>query len=331
MKRNSTIDVMRTLALTLIIVAHLSAIPNFITEIRIFDVIAMVFLAGASYCISREKNDDEKYSEYICKRFKKLLIPTWKILTIIFLSMLLITNSLKPWGGIRIIQSYLLYDGIGYVWFVRVTLMLAVVSPLFIRIKKWMNDSSLKFYGVFLTWVLLYILIVCVHNITLGRIPRVLSLILYLFPIFLIGYSFVYYLGMVYGELRTKDKIVVCCLSGVIYMLCLFFSEISIIEDKYPPGIMYLSYGVLVTCLMYSFLEKIYKNKSCSKLVIYISKNSFTLYLLHIIPLLIIKYSSSDIVNYLKANPIIEYIFIIILTGILMCINQLIKMKIRRK
>ena len=281
--------------------------------------------------ISKEKNNDEKYSQYICKRVKKLLIPTWGLLTLIFLGTFLITHSLKPWGGIRIIQSYLLYDGIGYVWFVRLTLMLAVVSPLFMCIKKWMKNSSLKFYSIVVIWGISYVSIVCAYNITIGRIPQILSLIVYQFPIFLIGYSFVYYLGMVYGVLDNIHKRIVCCFSGIIYILCILFSDISITTDKYPPGIMYLSYGILVSCVLYGLFEKIYQNKVCAKWVVWISQNSFSVYLFHIIPLLIIKYSYSDIVCYLKENPVIEYIFIISLTGILMSLKQLIKMIIRRK
>lgn len=330
MKRSSEIDVMRSIALMLIFIAHLSSVSEKILNLRSFDVVTMVFLAGFSYRLSNNKKN-EKYMIYLWKRLKKLLFTTWIFLSVLFSSVIMLKHSFQPWGWIRIIQSFLLYDGIGYVWFIRVILMLAIISPIFYKLLVWMKNSAQRLWIIIICWIGSYTIVLLFYNITLGKINFLFSLIIYLFPIYLLGYSIVYYLGMVYIDLSVKTKFTILCFSGVMYIFCLIETNLSVIDDKYPPGIIYLSYGIFISCILYEILHKFYINRKCSKYITWISKHSFDIYLLHIIPLLIIKYSDNNIIFIIKNHSILEMIFICLITGLSSILLEVIKNKIKVK
>ncbi|MGX7099286.1 acyltransferase family protein [Globicatella sanguinis] len=81
-KRDVSIDVLRSIGLLCIILAHVSA-PKFVLQIRNFDVPLMAFIMGISFYLTN-KNKHFNLIEYSKKRFKRLLFPTWKFLTIFF-------------------------------------------------------------------------------------------------------------------------------------------------------------------------------------------------------------------------------------------------------
>ena len=79
--RNRSIDLLRFIALTGIIIAHIDP-PSFWMQLRGFDVPLMVFLSGVSYRISG--GNKQNYWSYAVKRFKRLILPVWVFLTIYF-------------------------------------------------------------------------------------------------------------------------------------------------------------------------------------------------------------------------------------------------------
>ena len=92
-------------------------------------------LANESYKKYKEKN--KSILKYYWKRFVRLVIPTWIFLTIYFCISCLLNHfyTLKV-----ILGSYLLLDGIGYVWVIRVYLICALLTPLIY----WLNEKSSK-------------------------------------------------------------------------------------------------------------------------------------------------------------------------------------------
>lgn len=132
--RSIKIDILKCIGLFLIILAHVEVSNSVILELRSFDVVLMVFLSGIlsvnSY--NKEKND----VRYVVKRIKRLLIPTYIFLTIYFLCNYVVgwLFSLPVYNFHTIWTSYLLLDGIGYVWIIRVYLLCAVVVPFTVRL-----------------------------------------------------------------------------------------------------------------------------------------------------------------------------------------------------
>ncbi len=303
-RRNSAIDFVRALCLLLIVLAHVDA-PRWLQNIRCFDVVCLVFLSGMSYEISaRSKN--ETYIQYIFKRIKKLLIPTYVVLTLIFITVFIVNHSPEPIGLIKMIESYLLYNGIGYVWFVRVTLMLAAVSPILLSAQQ--KITITKQIGLFIAWIVAYVGMIILYNSNI--LPFWPNLFLYNVPIFLLGYGIVYAFGMQYHKNSGKTKAIVV----VLLLVCGFIAYICGVEsassDKYPPGMLYLSWGGICAIVLYELFDRLKVNK-IPRFVLFLSRNSFDVYLFHIIPLLLLKYLNNTVVDKINSNWIVQYAFVL--------------------
>ena len=323
--RNVVIDYMRAGALALIILAHVSA-PFTIMEFRCFDVVMLVFLSGFSYRLSAE-NRKRTYKKYIWGRIKKLLFPTWIILTLIFGCVFFISKSAEPIGIVKMIESYLLYDGIGYVWFVRVTLLLAIVSPILLGLSKKIHNNELYFVVVLIIWYILYYLMLLIYN--MNMFPHWINLFYYLYPIYIMGYGSIYFLGIHYNNLSQVLKRGIFLITVFIIVFFKFFANASIGEDKYPPGMLYIAYGIMWSIGVYEILNRLHLKK-CPELVRWISQNSFTVYLVHIIPTLMLKYWNASIIKLAHTNFVTEYVYLVGTTIILIILWNIGKSELKK-
>ena len=129
------IDYLKIIGLFCIILAHVCT-NQYILQIRNFDVPLMVVISGflAIDSYKRSIENDQSIFNYYWKRISRLLIPTWMFLSLYFLLVFLlvfITKGNYPYSFSTILRSFLLLDGIGYVWIIRVYLICALLTPLF--------------------------------------------------------------------------------------------------------------------------------------------------------------------------------------------------------
>ena len=147
MERDSTIDLLRVLGTFLVILAHVK-IPKFISEIRTFDVVLLVFISGMSLRYGSHK----QYFAYIKKRIKKLLFPAWITVSIILLCLFIGDKIVGPFSILNwryVTHSYLLIDAdsIGAVWIVKVYLLIALLTPIIDYIEKKVDNSAILIGG----------------------------------------------------------------------------------------------------------------------------------------------------------------------------------------
>lgn len=140
-ERVKFVDYMRVLGLLLIILAH-SQPNNIVFQIRTFDVPLMVYISAISF--SKSNKDYLSFSHissYFLKRIKRLVIPTW-IFLIIFFSISKIVNNVFPklfdYSFYKIFSTFSLESGIGYVWIIKVYLLIALVAPII----KWISKEN---------------------------------------------------------------------------------------------------------------------------------------------------------------------------------------------
>ena len=124
--RDYRVDFLRFCGVCLIILAHCSP-PSLIFQARNFDVPMMVLIAGISFGLSFK---EQPYLNCVKSRFKRLLLPVWCFLIIYFSSCLLFAFPTMLPSTSKIFHTFLLNDGIGYVWIIRVFLMVALIAPL---------------------------------------------------------------------------------------------------------------------------------------------------------------------------------------------------------
>lgn len=277
-KRDTYIDFLRAFGLLLLVVAHTWP-PAWLAAIRTFDVPLMVFISAMCYKPLRGG-----YLAYGIKRLKRIYIPVAIFLTIFFTAELLSHFMIgKPEMSIKVvIGSYLLLDGpsIGYVWIMRVFLMMALILPL---LHKWLNNLGciLSIIVIFTIIGLQHYLVSMVYSID-NKITRFIldETLLYAF-----GYCSVAVLGLKIQSFKTKELMAIILISGI--AVCCFVWTHNWIFDpqqyKYPPQSLYLLYGIFASSLLWS-LKSILEPITKGRFFLYLSENSMWIYLWHIIP-----------------------------------------------
>ncbi|MGN0495210.1 MAG: acyltransferase [Lachnospiraceae bacterium] len=318
-KRDYRIDLLRSIALGCIILAHVGP-SSFVFELRNFDVTCMCFLMGMSYCLTAKDLDFFGYIHYIIKRFRRLVIPTWIFLTIYFIvfNFLGISFTLHDYK-----YSYFMIDGIGYVWIMRVYMLIAILMPFFMFICKNVNSEG----------ILLFILIICygsylylidVYNSGIVSGHHINILFMY-FVLYGIGFGLISYIGLIYTQISSKMKVVIFLLLGACFLLIVNNNGfMSLQAYKYPPTAYYITYGICVSIILYElFGLKIFEKFINLKIWTWISKNSLWLYFLHVFPVTAIKiYNLGCIEN----TTVFRWLFCVVIAIIMtLMMNNLIK------
>lgn len=133
-ERDFKIDFIRFLGLTLIVLAHVYA-PSGVTSLRAFDVPLMVFVSGLC-----SKPIFGSLTYYFWKRIKRLYIPTLTFLCAYFI-LIYIAKAFGfyiPYTSSQIWGSFLLLENpsIGYVWIIRIFILMALAYPFIYRLTK---------------------------------------------------------------------------------------------------------------------------------------------------------------------------------------------------
>ncbi|MEH1966657.1 MAG: acyltransferase family protein [Nostoc sp.] len=79
-QRDIRFDILKTIGLVCIIIAHVKPENNILFDIRLFDVPLMVITSGTLYYYSAN-NKKISFLNYLQKRLPRLIVPVWLFLT----------------------------------------------------------------------------------------------------------------------------------------------------------------------------------------------------------------------------------------------------------
>ncbi|MGB6170259.1 MAG: acyltransferase [Geitlerinemataceae cyanobacterium] len=316
--RDLRFDYLKVIGLLCIILAHTEP-GDVIDQIRNFDVPLMVMVSGALFSNSAQTKP-YKLKDYVIQRFWRLMAPVWCFF-IFYFSFASFNSWMRekeyPYDWHDILGTFSTLDGIGYVWVIRVFLIIAVLSPGLLKLSQSIQENKKKLYGaigIFLfyecvaTWVenwdtsdiykniavvpgtLFYI----TQNILIGKI---------LF--YAIAYSFVFLIGIWLRDLSRKSTQVLSRVFGLIFFilgLLYFLNEGEFIRTqdyKYPPQLYYLSYALFMAILLYLGIDYLHKkqklsNRYINQWIVFISSSSLWVYLWHIF---FLEYSAKNFLN----------------------------------
>lgn len=318
------VDILRILFILCIILAHVSP-PFYLHEIRSFDVVGLVILS--SFFLKETKSLAE-YRGMILKRLRRLLLPTYICLTIVFIFICILSILLKmpyPYDFKEILLSYGLVDGIGYVWIVRVLLINCILSPLIIKYAKL---SGSLFYSIF------FISLFSVSVLSLRINTNILTNYVLLYTL---GYYFIGSLGYRLKTCTNKEKYIFGSFAFLGLLISLvFFSHYmdgySIFPwHKHPPLIDWILYGSIVYICVEAFAKQIKLNRyiGISSAVIWFSKNSFDIYFAHVIILKVAEYINPTINSEWLFVWYNYYFIVLFLSIMLIYIRDLISTKLK--
>ena len=325
LSRDFSLDLSRAIGTLLIILAHVGA-PNVVNEIRCFDVVLLVFVSG--YCINYVD-----YGKYLWKRFKRLVIPAWILLVVLFSATWVacfIVNKEQIYSATTILKSFFfLNGGIGFIWIVRIYMGVAILTPVLVWINKFIKSNS-AFLAFSFAFILMNSFVArkyCTENA---------SIIYYMIEI--LAYSSVALIGYRYKQMgktnwQNTPRYILSLLAittvGNIVTICLFGFQPN--ENKYPPVEPYLFYGMFVTALIFLAINglNIQINAKLENSICKFSILSYDTYLIHIFVL-----SVFDLLEEMIKDPIdwrIKYLAVLVLSFLGALVFDKIRLLLKKK
>ena len=303
MNRDLQIDFLRFLGLSLVIVAHIQA-PFTFTQIRSFDVPLMVFVSGLSASGKYITN----YWQYLWKRTKRLIVPVWLFLAF-YLTAFYIVQSLvlpEPYLTGRMIgRSFLLLDeSIGYVWIIRVFLLIMIVTPPIVRMSQRIKSESVFIFIVLSFLLLNQIAFQHISSMSDDLFKNGLKDIL----IYGIAYSIPFVLGVRLKQANYNILWLYFALFILFFVLLGFNcyeagnNPIGVSSGyKFPPRPYFIVYGSLVSILLWT-TRQWWGQIANNRFTAFVGQNTIWIYLWHM-PFALIATVFMD-------NWIIKYVFV---------------------
>jgi len=282
-ERDERIDLLRFIGLMMVMLAHVYP-PLVVSQLRNFDVPLMVLVSALSFGVSYKA---VAYRSYVWARVKRLVFPVWLFLSLLFLCQWWqafpqpLPELTKVW------RSYLLLDGIGYVWVIRVFLLVALVAPFLWRWHQGI-DSNRRYFGLLLFAYVLYEISVSWWLPQSSGITKTLlnDWLFYLWP-----YALVFAFGLRVPALSAKLGWSYTALFALLFAaLASWFawqhgSWYPTQKFKYPPQHYYLVYALFIALLLWQLAPWLLiccRRLRLLRFVLFAGGNSIWIYLWHI-------------------------------------------------
>jgi peptidoglycan/LPS O-acetylase OafA/YrhL len=284
--RNINLDIMRLLGLGIIMLAH-SFPPDWLFQLRNFGTPLLIIASALTYAYIYSNRELDTKS-FLKKRIVRLIVPLYIFLSFFFCFFSIAGVLLgfdTEFDLKKIVFSYLMINGIGFVWIFKVYLMLTILTPISLYIMK----SKIKNHWLFFFLASLYILYELIYNLFPWGGNKYLDDILKYIILLMIPYSLLYIYGMKLNTFTKRRVLLIAFTSflifvvGAVYLYLETGSFVPTQEYKYPPRLYYLSYAFFAIHIIYFFIMRLNINSELSnKVILFLSKNSLWIYLWHI-------------------------------------------------
>ncbi len=293
--RNPAIDLIRFIGFTLIVLAHCGMPSNTaLFQLRCFDVPLMLFASGLAF----SGKSITSYWGFLAKRTLRLLVPVMLFVTIymlVYQQILVPYCDFKPLKEGAVLGTYMLTlnPTIGFVWIIRIFLMVMLVTPLLSYVERKVPNNLIFILLLAILFVVQQVLATTINAKTGSFLGDyfVRDYVLYI-----VGYSAIFLLGLRMRKLDFKQSLPYL-IFFVLVMAYMVFDAYEIKglwnkygkEDtwmlmqanKYPPRAYFLIYGALCGIILWmsrNWWLKVLNNK----LFVFIGQNTIWIYLWHI-------------------------------------------------
>lgn len=304
MKRDLYIDFLRFIGLSFIILVHVNPPVN-VAQVRCFDVPLMLFVSGLTASSSRHY----RYVDYVTNRTKRLIIPVWMFLAAYLPILYFVQFKFLPeqyLTGEMIVRSFLLLDNsIGYVWIIRIFLIVMLATPFILKLNNRIENIRLFVFVI----VAAVFALEGIHLIGVQCDKEsVASFVLVDIIQYGIAYSIPFMLGVRCRNAEKKEQhkllafVIVVFTVSLVYYVFSYGLPIRITPNfKTPPHSYYIVYGCFVSVVLWQMKTKISKWLT-NKYFILLGQNTIWIYLWHM-PLALVS-------NRLSDSWVVRYIFV---------------------
>ena len=281
-KRDPSIDLLRFIGLTMIILAHigLSRSTSLLFQLRSFDVPLMVFTSGLAF----SGRSTGAYLPFIGKRTLRLIVPVYLFVA----AYILLNPILSGWGLVNeysakvIAGTFMLRlnPSIGYVWIIRVFLIVMLVTPLLLKLDKAIKRDWMCFA--------LIVLVLLTQQLLVNWLkPMKGNWFIQDWVLYILGYSAVFLWGLRARKASGAAAYAALAIlaAGMVVYAFHMHSEYGTVmrlqATKYPPGLYFLMWGMLISGVLW-FSRKWWTPLMDNRLFIFIGRNTIWIYLWHI-------------------------------------------------
>jgi peptidoglycan/LPS O-acetylase OafA/YrhL len=314
-QRVAEIDYLRGIAMFGMILIHTSyyflsdKIALFLWNWSQFAVPVFIFCSGFLFFKKSAVSYDFNYFK---KRFIRLLIPFY-----IFLPFFLVAVFFREPSKLSfnyVFSSILTIGGVDITWLVLLFLQFAILMPI---IQVIFNKNKSTFFSILTISFISSIIFLNQHLNISYKFYMCLPWLLIVF------YSFFF---VKYSE-RKKFSIYIILSSLFIFLISGIFLKsqlhsLSFYDNKYPPNIFILSYGILFTQILYS-LSKSGLFNFIKRPLLFLSKYSYSIFFIHYLLLYIL-------VGFLKVFKFNWFSFFAVVFLSALIIQSLINKAVRR-
>ena len=282
--RIKSIDDLRGLAIFFMILVHTSVYfltnnyMKFLWNFSEWAVAGFVFCASFVFFIS-EKNifwnekkfDFKKYFNYLIKRIKRLVWPYFVFLPFFSVSYLIANHKFFSFS--YLLKSVFFVGGVDIGWMVLLFIIFAILSPF---IKYFFEKKKAIFYFLLFISFLASLIFLFIRNLGFD----------YKY-VFWISWSLIIFYTALFIKLKRNNKfyflsILILSFLFVVSAMIISHNHLSLnqIDNKYPPNIYHLSFGIL-GILGFYLLSKSGILNFLSGFLNFLSTNSYSIYFIH--------------------------------------------------
>lgn len=285
-ERNFNYDLIRLMGLLVIMVAH-SSPPEWLFQLRNFGTPLLIVGSALTYAMIYE---DRKIhtNEFYKKRLGRLVFPAWIFLSIFFFFFFLVSQILNkdfPFSMNEIIHSYNFMGGIGFIWIIKIYIILALITPAAICINRNIKSNNVYFLALLAAYFLYELSLRFISPNLSEASKEILNSIIFT----AIPYSILYLYGFRLKKLKNTQVVLLslASISIFVFLLVVKYVEVGYFvptqKFKYPPTIYYLSYAFFALNTIYLIFNQInLKDKKVKDSILWLSSNSLWIYLWHI-------------------------------------------------
>jgi peptidoglycan/LPS O-acetylase OafA/YrhL len=308
LERSKLIDSLRGFAILVMILTHATAyypsdkIASLLWNWSHFAVPIFVF---CSVYLFLKKSFDKPihFFSFVKKRAVRLLFPYYIFLGFFLLALLWVDPTMISFKYIW--QSVLLIGGVDINWLVLLFLALTVILPFF----AWSYKKARILFWAYFGLALLSSIGLLFYQ------PGFSYKYIMWLPWSLVLYFTWFYVRFEQKKGALFSLLIVSAVSCLIAFALQSAQHHSLvlIHNKYPPNLLYLSYGVTIL-LGLTFLEKyLFTNKYVEKIIHFFSKYSYSLYFLHYIILIV----AASFIERLHLSWYLFFVIVLFITAVL--------------
>ena len=273
--RNDQIDILRGIGIIAMILIHVTAwyktdaLAFYFWNSSQFAVQVFNFCSGYLFFLKEQRREGVFSLKYFAKRATRLLIPYYVFL--VFYLPLEIIESPKRLSLNYILKSFTLTGGPDLNWIILLFLMLALLMPFLLYL---LRSRKLFFFT--------YVLLAAFSSLLFLNLElRTYKLIMWL-PwslIILASWLFVKF----HNRITSAYLAISCTVTALLLSFYLSVQDHSLllIDNKYPPNLYYLLYGVAWISGHWFVLSFLDLKKKAWNIVRFFSVNSYSIFFIH--------------------------------------------------